>query len=90
VISTSSSSSSGGLSGTDAILIALVAVLLLTGISLWIWRDARGHATRLGRVSRASDPMFGGRSHAGSKAARKPRKPRNVAERKRRKRGRAR
>jgi hypothetical protein len=65
-------------------------VLLLTGIAVWIWRDARSHATHLGRGPRAPDPMFGGRSHAGSKAARKPRKPRNVAERKRRKRGRAR
>jgi len=81
------SSSGGGLSGLDGVIIAIVAALILGGIALWIWRDARGHASRVGHGS--EDPLFGQRAHAGSKAPRKQRKL-TPAERKRRKRGRAR
>jgi hypothetical protein len=87
-VTSTSTSSSGGLSGLDAVLIAAIAVVILGGISLFVWRDARGHARRVGHGG-ASDPTYGGRTHPGSKPARKPRKPK-PAERKRRKRGRAR
>jgi hypothetical protein len=52
-----------------------------------IWYDARGHAARVGHGK--DEALFGQRAHAGSKAPPKPRKHK-PAERKRRKRGRAR
>ncbi len=79
------SSSGGGLSGSAAIEIALGAFIVLGGISLFIWRDARRRAP--GRAAAAT--AGAGRSHPGSKARPKPRKP-SPAERRRRKRGRAR
>jgi hypothetical protein len=85
--STSTSSSGGGLSGNDGIIIAIVAALILGGIAFYIWNDARGHAARVGHGE--EDALFGQRAHAGSKAPRKQRKLK-PAERKRRKRGRAR
>lgn len=84
---TSTSSSGGGLSGDDGIIIAIVAALVLGGIAFYIWKDARGHAARVGHGD--DEAMFGHRAHAGSKAPRKQRKL-TPAERKRRKRGRAR
>ncbi len=87
--SVTSTSSSGGLSGFDAVLIGAIVVLVLLGISFWVWYDARSNVAQLRHGGgTASDPMFS-RSHPGSKAAAKPRKPK-PAERKRRKRGRAR
>ncbi len=85
--SATSSSSGGALSGDDGIIIAIVAALILGGIALYIWRDARTHAARVDHED--DDALFGHRAHSGSKAARKPRKLK-PAERKRRKRGRAR
>jgi len=82
---TSTSSSNGGLTSTDAAIIAIIAVGLLGGVCFWIWHDSRGHAARVGH----DDPLFGQRAHAGSKAPRRQRKL-TPAERKRRKRGRAR
>lgn len=82
---TTTASSSGGLSSLDAVLIAIIAAALLGGVCFWIWYDARGHASRIGR----EDPLFGQRAHAGSKAPHKQRKL-TPAERKRRRRGRAR
>ncbi len=82
---TTTSSSSGSLSSLDAVIIAIVVALLLGGVCFYIWHDARGHASRVGR----EDPLFGQRAHAGSKAPRKQRKL-TPAERKRRRRGRAR
>jgi len=81
--STSSAAGSGGLSGTGAIAIAAGAVVVLGGISLFIWRDARRRAP----VRASASAGVGGR--AGSKARTKPRKL-SPAERRRRKRGRAR
>lgn len=81
------SSASGGLTGVDAAIIAVVGVLVLSGVAFWIWYDSRGHAARVGHGR--DDGLFGQRAHAGSKAPRKPRKL-TQAERKRRKRGRAR
>ncbi len=86
VPSTTTSSTTGGLSTLDAVVIAIVAVLLLGGIAFWIWYDAR-HAAR--SAGQGGDPLFGQRAHAGSKAPRRPRKHK-PAERRRRKRGRAR
>jgi hypothetical protein len=81
-------SSSGGLSGADAVIIGIVGVSVLFGIAFFVWRDARGHAARIGHGA-GSESMFGKRAHAGSKAPPKARKL-TTAERKRRKRGRAR
>jgi hypothetical protein len=80
-------SSSGGLSSLDGVVIIVVAALLLGGVAFWIWYDSRGHAARVGHGK--DDAMFGQRAHAGSKTPHKPRKLK-PAERKRRKRGRAR
>lgn len=85
--STTTSSSGGSLSGSDGIIIAIVAALVLGGIAFFIWRDAGRHAGRAGRDG--DEALFGQRAHAGSKAPPKPRKLK-PAERKRRKRGRAR
>ncbi len=73
-----------GLSGTGAIAIAVGAMLVLGGISFYIWRDARRRAPVRHRVAEAG---AGGR--AGSKTRAKQRKL-SPAERRRRKRGRAR
>jgi hypothetical protein len=87
ISTTTTSSTDSGLSGSSAIAIALGAVVILGGISLFIWYDARKRAP----VRRAAAAGAGadGRSRAGSKAPPKPRKL-SAAERKRRKRGRAR
>jgi hypothetical protein len=84
----STTSSSGGLSSLDGVVIGVVVVLLLGGVAFWIWYDSRGHVARVGRGDH-DDALFGQRAHAGSKTPRKPRKHK-PAERKRRKRGRAR
>jgi hypothetical protein len=83
---TTSASSSSGLSGTSAIEIAIVAVLVLGGIAGFIWHDARHRAP----VRRAAADLAGGPGSAsrGSKVPPKPRKL-SPAERRRRKRGRA-
>jgi hypothetical protein len=85
--SDTTTTSSGGLSGADALIIAIVAALLLGGIAFWVWYDSRGRVAHL-RHGTQEDPMFA-RAHAGSKAPQKSRKLK-PAERKRRKRGRAR
>jgi hypothetical protein len=85
-ISTATSAGSGsGLTGNSAIIIAVGAIIVLGGISLYIWRDARRRAPARSRAGGAIDE--GRRS--GSKQRAKPRKL-SPAERKRRKRGRAR
>ena len=85
---TSTSSSGGGISSSDALLIAIGAVVVLGGVCLFIWRDARRHAPiKHGHGLNAAEALGGTRS--GSKAPPKPRKL-SAAERKRRKRGRAR
>jgi len=85
VVGTSAGSSDSGLSGTDAALIGIGAIVILVGISLFIWRDARRRAPV--RAAAAAAGGAGGR--AGSKPKPKPRKL-SPAERRRRKRGRAR
>ncbi len=85
-LTTTTSSSGGGLSGGSAIAIAIGAFVVLAGISLFIWRDARRHAPVRRRPATAVPAGSGGRP--GSKRD-KPRKL-SPAERRRRKRGRAR
>jgi hypothetical protein len=80
------SSTDTGLSGTGAIAIALGAMLMLGGIAFYIWRDARRRAPVRHRVAEAGTPEG---ARAGAKARAKQRKL-SPAERRRRKRGRAR
>jgi hypothetical protein len=79
------STSGGGVSSGSAVAIAIGALVLLGGISLFIWRDARRRAPV--KKHAAAIPEEGG--HGGSKQRPKPRKL-SPAERRRRKRGRAR
>jgi hypothetical protein len=81
---TQTTSSSGGLSGTDAVLIGIGALIVLGGISLFIWYDARRRAPVRQRTAEA---IAGG--PGGSRPRPKPRKL-SPAERRRRKRGKAR
>jgi hypothetical protein len=82
---TTASTSGGGLSGGSAVAIAVGAVVLLGGISFFIWRDARRRAPVRHHAAHATADE--GRI-PGSKRI-KPRKL-SPAERRRRKRGRAR
>jgi hypothetical protein len=84
---TTASTSGGGLGGGGAILVGLGAVALLGGVVAYIWRDSRRHAPVKPGGYTAAEALGGGRS--GSKAPPKSRKL-SAAERKRRKRGRAR
>lgn len=86
---TSTASGTGGLSGTNAILIGLGAVIVLGGIAYFIWRDARRHApVRAGRRAAPADGI-GPTARGRTKPPVKSRKL-SPAERRRRKRGRAR
>jgi hypothetical protein len=80
--STASTSGSTSLSGTSAIAIAVGAFIVLGGISYFIWRDARRRAP----VAAHADADR--QNRPGSRAPPKARKL-SAAERKRRKRGRA-
>jgi hypothetical protein len=86
-VTATSTSTNSGLSGTGIIAIAIGALLVLGGISFFIWYDARRKAP----VRRAAAAYGGvdGRTRTGSKPKPKPRKL-SPAERRRRKRGRAR
>jgi hypothetical protein len=86
-VSTTTTSTDSGLSGSGIAAIAIGALVVLGGISFFIWRDARKRAP-IRRAAAAQDGIDG-RSRVGSKAKTKPRKL-SPAERKRRKRGRAR
>jgi len=82
-VTSASSSAGGGVSGSIAI--AVGAIVVLIGVALFIWTDARRHAPVKPGAGGAG--ALGGRS--GSKAPPKSRKL-SPAERRRRKRGRAR
>ena len=82
---TSTSPTDTGLSGTGIVAIAIGAIVVIGGIGFFIWRDARRRAPTRGRLSAATAGP-GGRP--GSKQRAKPRKL-SPAERRRRKRGRA-
>jgi hypothetical protein len=86
-VSTSATAGSGSaFSGNSAIIIAIGALVVLGGISVFIWRDARRRAPVHQRAA-AAQAGSGGRQ--GSRQRAKPRKL-SPAERRRRKRGRAR
>ena len=83
-VTTATTSTSGGtLSGTDGVAIGIGAVLVLGGISFFIWRDARRRAPVRQRATAVA---------AGGPGARQRTKGRKLspAERRRRKRGKAR
>ncbi len=84
---TTTSSGGSGLSSSSTAAIAIGAIIVLGGISVFIWRDARRRAPVRHRAAAATAGPE--RAHPGSKARPKPRKPSPV-ERRRRKRGRAR
>jgi hypothetical protein len=85
VISTATATTgSSGLSGNSAIAIAIGAFVVLGGISYFIWRDARRRAPVAARAAAERDRP----NVPGSRAPPKARKL-SAAERKRRKRGRA-
>lgn len=80
----STSTTGGGLTGTDGVAIGIGAVFVLGGISFFIWRDARKRAP----VRQHATAAAGG----GAGPRQRPQKSRKLspAERKRRKRGKAR
>ena len=82
---TTTTPSGGALSGSSAVAIGVGALVVLAAISLFIWRDARRRAPVRQRAA-ALAAGDGGRT--GSKPRAKPRKL-SPAERRRRKRGRA-
>ena len=83
---TATAGSGSAFTGSSAVVIAVGALVVLGGISLFIWRDARRRAPK-GRRTLA--PIDAEGKRAGSKPRPKPRKL-SQAERRRRKRGRAR
>jgi len=83
---TATAGGGSGFSGSSAILIAIGAIVVLGGISFFIWRDARRHAPKGHRLTAPIDAE--GR-RAGSKPRPRPRKL-SPAEKRRRKRGKAR
>jgi hypothetical protein len=87
VVSTNSTGTAGSssLSTGSALAIVVGAVVLIGGISYFIWHDARRRAPVR---ARSGDALAGDSRRAGSKPPAKPRKL-SPAERRRRKRGRA-
>ena len=86
VQTTATAGGGSGFSGSSAIIIAIGALVVLGGISFFIWRDARRRAPK---GHRTLAPIDAEGKRAGSKARPKPRKL-SAAEKRRRKRGRAR
>jgi hypothetical protein len=83
----STSGGGGGLSSSNALVITIGAVVVLTAIALFIWRDARRRAP-VRRPSPGATPSGDGRGRPAAGQRTKPRKL-SPAERRRRKRGRA-
>lgn len=86
ITTTATAGGGSGFSGSSAIIIAIGALVVLGGISVFIWRDARRRAPVRHRAN--AESIDQGR-RSGSKQRAKPRKL-SPAERRRRKRGRAR
>jgi hypothetical protein len=84
VAAATTSNPNSGLSGHSAIFIAIGAIVVIGGIGFYIWYDARRNAP-----VRAGEAAFAASGRSGSKAPPKSRKL-SPAERKRRKRGKAR
>lgn len=85
VVPITTTTGGGSLGGGSIVAIAIGALVLLGGISFFIWRDARRRAPVRHRAAMAGP----GDPRPGSKRPPKPRKL-SAAERRRRKRGRAR
>jgi hypothetical protein len=85
VLSTPGSSSSGGLSSADAFAIGVGAIAVLGGICFFIWRDARRRAP-----IRHHAPVGANAGRGGAQKAKPKTRKLSPAERRRRKRGRAR
>jgi hypothetical protein len=79
------STTGGGLNGTDGVAIGIGAMLVLGGISFFIWRDARKRAPVRQHAATAA-------AGGGSGPRQRPQKSRKLspAEKRRRKRGKAR
>ena len=75
---------SSAFSSSTALVIVIAALVVISAIAFFIWRDARRRAP----VREVAGPMDENRARPGSKAPPKPRKL-SPAERRRRKRGRA-
>ena len=86
VQTTTTAGGGSGFSGNSTVIIAIAAIVVLGGISFFIWRDARRRAPT---KSRGLPGGIEESRRAGSKQRAKPRKL-SPAERRRRKRGRAR
>jgi hypothetical protein len=84
-VPSATTSTSSGLNGTDGVAIGIGAVLVLGGISFFIWRDARKRAPVRQHAATAA-------AGGGSGPRQRPQKSRKLspAERRRRKRGKAR
>jgi hypothetical protein len=87
-LSTTSTGSDSGFSGGGIAAIAIGALLILGGIAFYIWHDSRRRAP-VRRRAVAGGGELPGSGKTGSKQRAKPRKL-SPAERRRRKRGRAR
>ena len=85
---TTAAPGSSSISSGSVIAIAVGAVIVLGGISFYIWRDARRRAPVAARTA-GGGTAADGRGRPGTKPPSKPRKL-SPAERRRRKRGRAR
>ena len=83
-------SGSSGLSGSGIALVVVGALILLVGIAFFIWYDARRRAPVKSGAHAAGGP--GGDERRATPGSKRPTKPRKLspAERRRRKRGRAR
>ena len=86
VTPTTTTAGDSSVGGGSVVVIAIGALVILAAISFFIWRDARRRAPVRARAGGGELPAG---SRSGSKARAKPRKL-SPAERKRRKRGRAR
>jgi hypothetical protein len=87
ITTTTTAGSGSGFNGSSVVIIAIGALVVLGGISLYIWRDARRRAPVKHRA--AATGALGEGRRSGSKQKTKPRKL-SPEERRRRKRGRAR
>ncbi len=86
VQTTATAGSGSAFTGSSAVFIGISALVVLGGIALYIWRDARRRAPK---GHRTLAPIDAEGKRAGSKPRQKPRKL-SQAEKRRRKRGRAR
>jgi len=85
VLTTPSTSGTGGLSSGDALLIGIGAIAVLGGICYYIWRDARRRAP-----IKHHEHVGGNEGRGGAQKAKPKTRKLSPAERRRRKRGRAR